>query len=158
MKRNLIFFFIVSMLAFVASCQTDDEPNLVLSKMQINKISVAGFPNTNNGKDWDIWSSYPDIYVAIVLNGNRFYTSEYYDECVNSNTYNYIRNLPVYVDNYSLQHSIGLWDYDSTSGDEYMGGYLFTPKDYEGKREITLRNDSSEIVLVLSVEWNYKEI
>jgi len=156
MKNLTLIFIPVALL--LASCSVEEEPELVLSSMQINLISVQDFPGTDNGNNWDFWTSHPDIYVALKLNGVRFYTSEYYDECINANTYNYDSDLPLYLEDASLEHSIELWDYDSTSDDEYMGGYYFTPSDYEGQNTITLQNSTSEIVIVLEVEWNYKEI
>lgn len=157
MKKNILCLFISMAIAgLTSSCY--EEPDLVLSSIQINQISVLDYPSTDDGENWDFWTSHADIYVTLNVNNGYIYKSEFYDECISSNTYNYEKELPLYLENYSSEHIISLWDYDSTGDDDYMGGFSFTPEDFEGETEITLQNSNSEIIIILTVEWNYKEI
>ena len=157
--KHLILFSIISYLSILGGCSTEDpEPILVLSNVQINTISVSHFPSTENGSDWDVWTSHPDIYVAISDNSGRIYSTEYYDKSRNTNTYNFEEGLPLYLEDINEEYLISLYDYDSTSEDEWMGGFNLTFAPHEGQSTIVLSSEENEITLTLDVEWNYKEV
>ena len=65
MKNLTLIFIPVALL--LASCSVEEEPELVLSSMQINLISVQDFPGTDNGNNWDFWTSLPEALHQVTI-------------------------------------------------------------------------------------------
>jgi hypothetical protein len=148
-KNGVIFIFLT---ALISSCSKEE----VLNNCQINKISILSFPEqTSTGEDWDIFTSYPDIFVRVRYIGQFLYESTYYDECQNVNAYNFVEGLPVYLEDINAVYSLIMYDYDSTSEDEEMASVDFKLSDYEGSSEVILNDPSGVMSVKLNLQWNY---
>lgn len=142
-----------ALVLFFSSCSREEE---VLNNVQINQIRLDHFSEvTGEGENWDIFTTYPDIFVKIYRGTQLVYTSPSYDECQNQNIYTYDQGLPVYLNFPNETYSVAIYDYDSTSEDEFMGGFEFKPADHEGEEIIRLFSLTSEIEFSLFVDWNY---
>jgi hypothetical protein len=100
----------------------------------------------------------PDIYFKI-LNGNNnvIFESGYYDGLtLNQLPVNYTSDLPFTIENaFNQRCTIEFWDYDNDfDGDEWMGGYYFTPSQQDfNKNVIHLQSSTSDLELKMYVTW-----
>lgn len=92
---------------------------------RITKVVLKKWDYTrDNGTSWDPSYGYPDIYLGFEKNGVSIGTTGYYENCSASGapyTYsglNFV--LPVEAETY-----IKLYDYDWSSGSEYIQGVRF---------------------------------
>ena len=89
----------------------------------MHSLTVTGFPANNNGVNWDVLNSNPELYIKLGANGNSLYTSNYYDNALSYGSYTF--DIPNVQLNPNGNITIWFYDYDSTSQDDYMGGVEF---------------------------------
>ena len=130
----------------------------VLTAMQVNMIRLENVAETqpNNGS-WDIVGALPDVQMRISANKNNLYTSEVNDNASAKNTYFFKKETPFLLNDLNREYRIDVYDFDDFSGDEWMGGFTFKPKDYKDKKEILLSGNTTPMKISLVVEWNYKK-
>ena len=108
------------------SCEVENTP----SKMFIESIEITKFPSFEpDGDAWDTFSPEPDLTFEVAReNQNSFYQhSTYFPDAVGSGTYIF-DNLSIELTNVGTQrYVIGLFDFDDTSADDFMGGVVFLP-------------------------------
>lgn len=137
---------------------------LPLKSVTITRIIVNNYPTSNNvgagGVNWDpgtTSSRYPDIYINI--NGGTtsipVQTSAVYND-VNSVPQTYPL-IPVTLNNPLNNYSIGLYDYDPSDPDDFMGGIYFKPIDHKSGYPQTIQVSSSvaHIAYTIYVIWNF---
>lgn len=154
MKTNHLYPWLCAAVLVLSllSCRREE----VLNNAQVNQIRLDYFSEvTDEGENWDIFTNYPDIFVKVFRGNQLVYTSPYYDECQNQNVYTYNQGMPLYLEFPNETYSVAIYDYDSTSEDEFMGGFEFKPVDHEGEEIIRLFSLTSEIEFSLFVDWNY---
>jgi PKD repeat protein len=129
------------------------------TKMKITKVELINYPlYDGNGNNWDLLDGAPDIYFKI-LNGNNnvIFESGYYDGLtLNQLPVNYTSDLPFTIENaFNQRCTIEFWDYDNDfDGDEWMGGYYFTPSQQDfNKNVIHLQSSTSDLELKMYVTW-----
>jgi PKD repeat protein len=97
------------------------------TSLRITNVAILGMPLTDNGSDWDLDGA-GDIYFdlltegqAIVLSSNGAAQTDVTSLPISWNVTN-----PYLVSNLNQQYYVNLYDYDSTSGDDYIAQtYLF---------------------------------
>ncbi|MBW8051197.1 MAG: hypothetical protein FVQ77_12820 [Cytophagales bacterium] len=107
-------------------CENQKTP----TSIQITKVVVTDFPDKQpSGSNWDITSCCPDIYFQILKGTTLIYDSPTYkiNAVSTSAPYTFTPSSSITLSSPTSNYTIRLYDYDSTSGDEYMGGILFTP-------------------------------
>jgi hypothetical protein len=105
-------------------CQTEKIP----IKIVINKIEILKMPAVpSGGGGWDS-NNGPDIFVKISNGSNTVWDSPTYivDANVNSQ-YNFVPSPSIEITSPTTQHTIELYDYDTGSASDNMGGYYFNP-------------------------------
>ena len=131
------------------------------TKLQINSITLKSYPPTrNDGTGWDP-SDGPDLYIELTDSDESFsLKTGYYSDVIKSNLpLNYTKNFPWTLFSLNSEYIIKVMDYETLTSDEFVGGYYFTAKNKipnDGSKypdSITLSNTTSEIELVLNVEW-----
>ncbi|MFT6801919.1 MAG: hypothetical protein ACJA2N_001102 [Salibacteraceae bacterium] len=125
--------------------------------MIIQTITLVSWPQTNNGIAWDK-SGYPDLYPVIESGtANLFTGSVYFEECNPENIYafNASSGLPLVIGSLSDTYSIGIYDFDSTTANDEMGGMEFTPNEQHVFGETTVNLSSGENTFELGVNWIY---
>ncbi|MFM7234485.1 MAG: hypothetical protein ACKOZM_07820 [Flavobacteriales bacterium] len=130
----------------------------ILTSMQVNMIRLENVPATQpNGNGWDLLGGLPDVQARITMNKQALYSSETYEEASAKNTYFFKRATPFILDELNGEYRIDVYDFDDFSGDEWMGGFAFKPKDYKDQKEFVLTGNTTPIQVALIVEWNYKK-
>jgi len=87
MKKLFLFLVVISSLL---SCQKDKvcpknytgsncDKEVAPGRVRIKTIQISNFPGTNNGKNWDVNSAYPDPYFEIKDLTGVVYASQYLD-------------------------------------------------------------------------------
>jgi len=106
-------------------CQNEKTP----IKIIVNKIDVLQMPPIPpSGGGWDA-SNGPDIYLVFKQGSSILLDSDYVlDADVNSG-YSWTLSPSIEITSPTSQCEIDLRDYDSTSANDFMGGYYFTPWD-----------------------------
>jgi len=106
------------------TCSTVKKPIKVI----VNKIDLLKMPAVPpGGGGWDSGSG-PDIFIRI-NKGNTVIHSTGYMQDVNVNlAYTFVLSPSAEITSPSESHSIELWDYDTASFNEFMGGFNFNPQ------------------------------
>jgi hypothetical protein len=137
-----------------SSCTTQITP----SKILVTKIDIIRFPGTDSGgSSWDLFpSSGPDIYPTLERAGNEIYnaSSSNITNADPNTDYRFTLSqsieLSYPLDNYIIR----LYDYDDTSGDDYMGGVTFSVYDSSNNFPSTLTIDGGgDVAFKLHLEY-----
>lgn len=105
------------------------------SKILVTKIQVKKFPNTNGSTNWDT-SDAPDIFIRLgkgstppieLLFQSNVITNVLSDGIT---IYEFTPPINIEIINLASTHTIALYDYDSISYDDLMGGFTFTPNNF----------------------------
>jgi hypothetical protein len=152
-KLNFIVCIALGML-FVQSCGNKK----ILTSMQVNMIRLENVPALQpNNNGWDLLGGLPDVFTRVSIEKQAVYVSETYNEASSKNTYFFKKSTPFLLDNLNAEYRVDIFDYDDFSGDEWMGGFTFKPKDHKDKKEILLSGNTTPMQIALIVEWNYKK-
>ena len=166
-STNFMLVFFTSALFTMNGCEKASDQEPVIEKptiMVIDKIILKSFSLYNpNGNLWDDWTNYPDPYVVFgeeASDGslNILIKTGRYDELKLSDLpVNYTNSkLPLSLTNFNRNLGIGLFDYDSDGGDDFMFEVEFKISDfvpYSGDypTEIQLYADTG--AFTLEVHW-----
>jgi len=136
-----------------SDCSQQVTPN----EIKVTKVKITKFPATvSSGASWDL-NSGPDIYIEILKGSSSLYTtSTYYENADPSVIYSFDLNPVLNLNEPNNEYSIRLYDYDTSSGDDYMGGIIFTPYSNTTGFPATLNLDAGGDVafeLTLSYVW-----
>lgn len=96
-------------------------------RINISRIEVLSFSQTEeSGGGWDLTSG-PDIYPVFLIGSNTIFKADtYYENATTGNVYSWDLN-GVSITSPLDRHIIRLYDYDSFDADDYMGGVVFSP-------------------------------
>lgn len=104
-------------------CRTQVQP----LSINVTKIEVTRFPPTDNGGGWDITSG-PDIYTTLSYGSTTIFNAPtYFQNADPSRTYSWDPSPAISIDYPRDKYTIRLYDFDSGSADDFMGGIEFTP-------------------------------
>jgi len=145
-----------------SNCATELTP----SRVSIKKAIVKGFPNTNNGSDWDLAITDPedalaDIYITFQdSNLAVIYDSPTYYENVlaNGNDFFEFTIMPnIELTNFNAPYLVNIWDYDPADEDDFMTSYGFFA--YTANTDfpniITVVSQTNNILVDLEVEYEW---
>ncbi len=125
--------------------------------MIINSITVASWPQTNNGVAWDN-NSYPDMYITVSRSSNILHTSyNYYEDCSPSYFYDFGSNsgFPLTIGSLDNEYSIVIYDRDVLTSDDWMGGISFRPSTQHVSGQNSISLEVGEFSFLLDVSWVY---
>lgn len=93
-------------------------------KIYINQIDVVAFQQTTpEGAGWDpLDNSAPDIKVEVRVNDNVAYTSDPFENAINTKEYRFIPDVPITI-NPKANVSINLYDEEFWVEPTHMGGW-----------------------------------
>lgn len=168
MKLKKIATAMLLAMPIFLGCKKEDDPAIVYSKVSITRLTILNFPVSNTtGGDWDsfITGTYPDVYFKITKSGTN---TSLFDLNVSSRAEDLqLSNLPYSwfgtggtsffaLTDLSQQIDVDLFDFDSTSGDEYMGTATFNFSNYTTggsayPQSITINNGF--VSIKLDVTW-----
>jgi hypothetical protein len=138
------------------SCETRLAPRSI----QITKITIKEFSNTDNANSWDANGGAPDVYFTM-LNDNG--TAIIYEQDVDTRFENAVSpttlvvplSTPIIVNNPSDSYNFILLDYDTFDADDLIGGFLgklyFSGTTFDKVVEISFNGTTIEFEL----EYNF---
>jgi hypothetical protein len=134
----------------------DCSQQITPTKIRITKIEVTRFPATDNGAGWDLTSG-PDISPRILLGNTIIWNGpNYYENATQGLVYSFTPSSAIELTNVNSQYSIDLYDYDTTSSSDFMGGIYFYPYSSTNKFPTVRTIDAGGTVafkLYLSYVW-----
>jgi len=136
-----------------ADCSQQVTPN----RIRVTKIQVLGFPPTmSSGSGWDVGGA-ADIYVEFEYGSNTLYTSGSVTNASYNSTYQFTPSSSLWIYYPTDQYVIRLYDDDTTSGDDYIGGYSFYPYSNGNgfPSTISIANSSSDLEFKLFLEYTW---
>ncbi|MEN8858463.1 MAG: hypothetical protein ABF260_10435 [Flavobacteriaceae bacterium] len=106
-----------------SSCNDQKTP----SRISISEVRIKRFPQSDGGSSWDIGSG-PDIFISLSKGSALFHTQPtYFENATSGNNYVYRPTPSIDLTDVTARYSINLYDYDTGSSDDWMGGIYFTP-------------------------------
>ena len=128
LMKNLFLLSVLALSILLSACSSDDDPTPNLpDRIEVYTITVTSFPATDdNGSSWDVFDG-ADIFPTLSLGSNQL--ANLRDEYVaNATTGSFSWQVNgVFMENPGATYSVSLWDHDSTSADDFMGGIDFVP-------------------------------
>ncbi len=137
-----------------ANCGTAKTP----ISMSVLSMTVTKYPVVQTGgASWDL-NDGADVFVTFST-GTTATTTEFksgftYTD-VTGQDLPFSTGFPVTLNNNGNNYTVGLWDYDATSSDDYMVGLNFNPNTYRSGFPSTLNLVVSDLEVVLDVQWNF---
>ena len=130
---------------------------LTPSAMVINSITMTSYPMTQtSGAGWDLTDG-PDPFITInsgtSANQNDF-SSGVASNVTGSSIY-YSNGFPVTISNLNINWTIGVWDYDATSANDFMTGLYFIPISQTSGFPSTINLNTGTMAVQLNVTWNF---
>jgi len=127
------------------------------SKIQINKLKLIDYPQTDDGSNWD-YNNGPDIYWVIT---NEAMTTTYFvsgtiNDAIHSNLpFTYTNGLPYLISNINQTYVIYFYDADYPDADDPMGGYYFEPGEYtDYSSTLSFYSSTSDFEFDIDVTWS----
>jgi hypothetical protein len=131
----------------------------VLSSVQINAVQLQHVqPTSPSNVYWDpLGNGLGDVQLKIknVSTGQIIYSSEVYDDASYKNIYMFMKNVPILISDLNVAYRVDIYDYDSFSSDEWMGGFDVRFPDHKNKDKILLTNNTNAMDVTLLVDWIY---
>lgn len=151
--RNLLFFYFV--VIALSSCSLGK----VLSSVQVNAIQLQNVqPTSPNNVSWDpIGNGLGDVQLKIknMETGQVIYSSEVYEDASYQNTYMFMKEMPVLISDLNVAYRVDMYDIDTFSADEWMGGFDIHFPDYKDDSKISLSNNINPMDVTMLVDWTY---
>lgn len=137
-----------------ANCSTQSTP----SKIFVSKIDFLTFPATRpGGNAWDD-DSHPDL-LAIFWNETDddfvYEMPEAKENAAPGVIHTYVLPMPVIINDATDSHSIGLYEFDGFTANEYMGGVIFTPNNVIDDFPETITLSAGNISFKLYVTYQF---
>lgn len=133
----------------------------VVSSCQINAIRLVHVQNTNaDGSNWDAFGNgLGDVQIRITNRATNqlVFVSENFNDASYTNTYMFMRSLPLLLSDINAPYHVDVFDIDDLSADEWMGGFDLNLAEYIDKKEILLKNTSTPMEITILLNWNYQE-
>ena len=131
----------------------------VLSSVQVNAIQLQNVqPTSPNNVSWDpIGNGLGDVQVKIknMSTGQIIYSSEVYEDASYKNTYMFMKEMPIFISDLNVEYRVDIYDIDTFSADEWMGGFDIRFPDYKNDSKIALTNNTNPMDVTMLVEWTY---
>jgi len=136
------------------------------SKVIINKAIVKVFPNTDNGEFWDAAipdaeAALPDVYITLQDSDlNVIYDSPtFYENAISGEGtfFEFTLTPSLELTTYENPFLVNIWDYDSTSEDDFMTSFgFFTYTSNNNFPDVlTVVSQSEEILVDLEVTYEW---
>ena len=158
--KTLSFVFILGIL--FAGCDSDDE--VVFTQVGITKLSINSFPSRNTSNDdWDssLAGVFPDVFFNITESGNltslyQLPVSQRIENLRNSDlpTFWSTSNGSAFYQHTNLSQpiDINLYDYDTTSSDDYIGSITINFQNHSSYPQIITKSVGN-ISITLELSW-----
>lgn len=151
--RSLLSFLIV--VVVLSSCSLGK----VVSSVQINALQLQHVqPTSPNNVAWDpTGTGLGDVQMKIknMSTGQIIYASEVYQDASYKNTYLFMKDVPILISDLNVAYRVDMYDIDTFSADEWMGGFDIRFPDYKDDSKIVLSNNTNAMDVTMLVDWTY---
>jgi hypothetical protein len=151
--RSLLSFLIV--VVVLSSCSLGK----VVSSVQINALQLQHIqPTSPNNVAWDpTGTGLGDVQMKIknMSTGQIIYASEVYQDASYKNTYLFMKDVPILISDLNVAYRVDMYDIDTFSADEWMGGFDIRFPDYKDDSKIVLSNNTNAMDVTMLVDWTY---
>jgi hypothetical protein len=154
MKKIIYTFAFVIVL--MSSCSKKDDAKPDASNVTITSVKVITIPLTDGGAAWDATDgSGADVFFKIENTSTVFYTHPQYVQDVTSALLPFIQTITngYKLPSLSQSYNIGLYDYDSLSGDDFISSVSFLPSDYKKDRPASKTFTNGLVQVEVSFSW-----
>lgn len=131
----------------------------VLSSVQVNAIQLQNVqPTSPSNVSWDpLGTGLGDVQLRMknMTTGQIIYTSEVYDDASYKNTYLFMENLPILISDLNVAYRVDIYDIDTFSADEWMGGFYIRFPDFKDESKIVLTDNTNPMDVTMLVDWTY---
>ncbi len=139
-----------------SNCSTQVSP----TQVKITKIRVTKFPDTNNGKWWDILpNSDADIYITIQNSSSAtiFKSPTYFPDATSNgvNYYDFIPTTPIIITSVLSGYLMNVYDLDTIGSDELVDFCVFNPYSSNGGFPITKTFTNPSSTFSIELTFNY---
>lgn len=151
--RNLLIICFGAMA--LISCSLGKE----LSSAQVNGIQLHNVqPTSPSNVSWDpLGTGLGDVQVRMknMTTGQIIYTSEVYEDASYKNTYLFMKNVPILISDLNVAYRVDIYDIDTFSADEWMGGFDIRFPDFKDDSKIVLTDNTNPMDVTMLVDWTY---
>jgi hypothetical protein len=128
------------------------------TSVSITSMNVTKYPATQpSGAGWDV-SDGADVFVTfsagISANTTEFKSGFTYTN-VTGQDLPFSTGFPVNLLNINNNYTLGIWDYDAASADDFMAGVYFSPSNNVAGFPSTITLSTTKLTAVLTVQWNF---
>jgi hypothetical protein len=126
--------------------------------VDVNQVTVTSFSHTDgSGAGWDLTDG-PDPFVSLNSGTTAVLTqfvSNYYTNQFAPLTFGTSAGFPCHIPSPGSTYTIYIWDYDSTSGSDGIGGFYFKFTDFDSGFPSSFVLSGGGISITLYVTWNF---
>ena len=131
----------------------------VLSSVQVNAVQLQNVqPTSPSNVSWDpLGTGLGDVQLRMknMTTGQIIYTSEVYDDASYKNTYLFMKNVPILISDLNVAYRVDIYDMDTFSADEWMGGFDVRFPDFKDDSKIVLTDNTNPMDVTMLVDWTY---
>ena len=151
--KSLLSFLMIAIV--LSSCSLGK----VVSSVQVNAIQLQHVqPTSPNNVSWDpLGTGLGDVQLRIknMATGQLIYASEMYEDASYKNTYLFMKNVPILISDLNVAYRVDIYDIDTFSSDEWMGGFDIRFPDFKDDSKIVLANNTNAMDVTMLVDWTY---
>jgi len=138
----------------LSSCSLRKE----LSSVQINAVQLEHVqPASPSNVLGSIGNGVGDVQLKIKNMTTRqiIYSSEVYEDASDKNTCMFIKNVPILISDLNAAFRADIYDFDSFSSDEWIGGFDIRFPEYKDDHKILLTNNTNAMDVTMLADWAY---
>jgi hypothetical protein len=127
--------------------------------VQVNAVQLQNVqPTSPSNVSWDpLETGLGDVQLRMknMTTGQIIYTSEVYDDASYKNTYLFMKNVPILISDLNVAYRVDIYDMDTFSADEWMGGFDVRFPDFKDDSKIVLTDNTNPMDVTMLVDWTY---
>jgi hypothetical protein len=66
-----------------------------------------------------------------------------------------MENLPIFISDLNVAYRVDIYDIDTFSADEWMGGFYIRFPDFKDESKIVLTDNTNPMDVTMLVDWTY---
>jgi hypothetical protein len=138
----------------ILSCDKKDDPKPDATNVTITGIKIVTMPLTDAGSDWDLDGGADPFFTIINSTTTLYSHPNYYQDVVSGNfPLSYTIASGYKLPSINQVYGINLYDYDATSGNDYIGQVGFNPNSYKSERPSSKTFTDGNVQITINFSW-----